>query len=231
MSSIKLLVIEDEQAIRDMIRFALDTEVFHMLEAESTTQAKQQLKKSIPDIILLDWMLPGQSGIDFIHWLKQQPEWQQIPIILLTAKAEEEYKVRGLEAGADDYITKPFSPAELIARIRTILRRGTLKLPTGQIRAGEIAIDTQAHRAYINQQHLDLTPIEYKLLHFFITHPERMFTRNQLIDHVWGVQTYIDDRTVDVQIRRLRDRLRPFQCDHYIKTVRGSGYLWSIYAR
>lgn len=221
---IKLLVIEDENAIRDMIRFSLPQEEFDFSEAENVGQAIQLLGDRIPDLILLDWMLPGRSGIDFIKWIKQQENLKDIPIIMLTAKAEEESKVKGLKAGADDYITKPFSIAELIARIKTVLRRGPLVCPEGTVKIGELCLNTNTHKVRINQKLLELTPTEYNLLHFFLTHQNRTYTRDQIITQVWGPAVYIDERTIDVQIRRLRDRLKPFNYDKLIQTIRGTGY-------
>ncbi len=224
MKKTMILIIEDEVAIRDMIRFSLPTQEFTMFEAESTLQAEKKLADQIPDIIVLDWMLPGKSGIDFIRWLKQQPLLQDIPIIMLTAKAEEENKIKGLETGADDYITKPFSPSELIARIKTILRRGPLVLPNGIIQIKELSLDTKSHQVIINNEKISLTPIEYRLLYFFLTHQNRVYSRDQLLTQVWSGDTFIDERTVDVQIRRLRSRLNPYGYDQMVQTVRGEGY-------
>lgn len=227
MKATRILVIEDEAAIRDMIRFALAQTSFVMEEAENTIQAERMLADSIPNIILLDWMLPGKSGIDFIRWLKQQNLYRDIPIIMLTAKAEEENKVKGLETGADDYITKPFSPKELIARIKTILRRGIQTTPEGIIQFKELYIQPDNQQVTINNQKVKLTPVEYRLLHFFLMHQNRVYSRDQLLSFIWGTQTYIDDRTVDVQIQRLRNRLKPYAYDIYLQTVRSSGYLFS----
>lgn len=224
MKPISLLIIEDEAAIRDMVSFALTPAGFQIFEAEDTVQAKKLISQSIPDLILLDWMLPGASGIEFAQQLKRETLTKDIPIIMLSAKAEEENKIKGLEVGADDYITKPFSPRELIARIKTVLRRGPLVTPEGTIKVYELTMNLNNHSVTIQNEIIELTPIEYKLLHFFLTHMDRVYTRNQLLDQVWGVENYIDERTVDVQIRRLRDRLKPYKYDDYIKTVRGAGY-------
>lgn len=224
MNKIILLVVEDETAIRDMIRFALPKDEFIMLDAENTSQAQTILATQIPHLILLDWMLPGQSGIEFIKKLKQHELTNNIPVIMLTAKAEEENKIKGLETGADDYITKPFSPNELIARIKTVLRRGTLVMPDGIIKVKNIILNTYNHQVSINDDILKLTVNEYKLLQFFMSHQQKTYTRDQLITHVWGGDSYIDERSVDVQIRRLRDRLKPYGYQQLIKTIRGIGY-------
>lgn len=220
----RILIIEDEMTIRDMLRFALEPAGFDVMEAGSANEAKQQIAKHIPQLILLDWMLPGMSGIDFAHQLKKDTKTQNIPIIMLTAKAEEINKVKGLETGADDYITKPFSPRELIARVKTVLRRGPLIAPDGIIQIRQLSLDVQAQQLKIENQLIELSPIEYRLFHFFITHPQRVYSREQLLDHVWGGENYIDERTVDVHIRRLRNRLKPFGYHTHIKTMRGSGY-------
>lgn len=219
-----ILIIEDESAIRDMIRFALTPAGFNTAEAGNVAEAEQQLSQQLPHLILLDWMLPGMSGIEFAKKLKRDAVTQNIPIIMLTARAEEENKVKGLEVGADDYITKPFSPLELIARVKTVLRRGPLISLEGIIQLNPLSLNVNAQTLHINSELINLSPIEYKLLHFFMTHQDRTYSRDQLLDYVWGRNHYIDERTVDVQIRRLRSRLKPFACDHYLKTMRGSGY-------
>jgi len=221
---ITLLIVEDELAIRDMVRFSLPDQEFELFDAENTEQAKNFLAEKIPDLMLVDWMLPGKSGVEFIKSIKRQERYQNIPIIMLTAKAEEENKVKGLMSGADDYITKPFSPVELIARIRTVLRRGPLVSPDSEIRLRDLVLNIEKHQATIAGEVINLSPIEYKLLRFFMTHPNKTYTRDQLIDQVWGAAVYIDDRTVDVQIRRLRDKLREKNHHDIITTVRGVGY-------
>lgn len=224
MKKITLLLIEDEQAIRDMLRFSLPAIEFDLLEGENTIQATRILADHIPDIIIVDWMLPGKSGVDFIKWIRQQESLKNIPIIMLTARAEEENKIKGLLTGADDYVTKPFSPTELIARIKAILRRGPLATPVAEIKVGNLVLNVERCRVQIGDKTLALTPIEYKMLHFFMLHPNKSYTRDQLITHIWGINTYIDDRTVDVQVRRLRDKLSPYSHHHRIKTIRGMGY-------
>lgn len=219
-----LLIVEDEEAIRDMLRFSLQRTHFTIIDVENTQQALRIFDHTIPDVIIVDWMLPGKSGIEFVQWVRKEKTLCHIPIIMLTAKAEEENKVKGLMAGADDYITKPFSTAELIARIKTVLRRGLLVSPDNKIQAGEILLDTEKNEVSIKNKLLELLPMEYKLLHFFMAHPNKTYTRNQLIDHIYGKTIYIDDRTIDVQIKRLRDKLRPYDYHHSIKTVRSVGY-------
>jgi two-component system phosphate regulon response regulator PhoB len=221
--SIVILIVEDEIAIRDMLRFALEPAGFVVLEATNTHEANQLLKQQRPHLILVDWMLPGCSGINFIKHLKINHLTQSIPIIMLTARAEEHNKVTGLEVGADDYITKPFSPRELIARIQSVLRRGGLVID-GFLRMGSLQMNTATHEVFVAKEKLFLTPVEYRLLHFLLTHPKRVYSRSQLLDHVWPNQEDITERTVDVQIRRLRDRLKPFGYHHWIQTTRGAGY-------
>lgn len=220
----RILIVEDEITIRDMLRFALEPNGYEIIEADNAKSAEQLINKNIPHLILLDWMLPGLSGIEFAKRLKKNPTTQNIPIILLTARAEEDNKVKGLETGADDYITKPFSPRELIARIKTVLRRGPLISTDGLINIQNLQLNVQTKQLTINNAPVELTPIEYRLLHFFVTHAERIYSRDQLLDHIWGGENYIDERTVDVQIRRLRNRLKPYGYHVYIKTIRGSGY-------
>ncbi len=221
---IKLLVVEDEQGIRDMIRFALPETEFHIVDAENSVQAAVYLAEKTPDLVLVDWMLPGKSGLEFIQWIKQQDTLSDVPIIMLTAKAEEEYKVKGLMTGADDYITKPFSPNELIARIKTVLRRGLIVSPTNELKCQQLILNIAKSQASIQNHILKLSPIEYKTLYFFMRHPNRTYTRDQLITHIWGRNVYIDDRTVDTQIRRLRDKLKLYQYENLIRTIRGIGY-------
>lgn len=222
MNKINLLLVEDESAIRDMIRFSLSKE-FELYDAESIQQASKLLTTYNIDLIILDWMLPGGSGIDFIKWCKQQI-YKNIPIIMLTAKAEEENKIKGLMTGADDYITKPFSPKELIARIKTILRRGILVQPSNEIKFQNLVLNLDTNEVKIGNDTINLTPVEYKMLLFFLKNPNRTYTRDQLMTHIWGGGVFILDRTIDVQIRRLRDKLKTFQLHFLIKTIRGVGY-------
>lgn len=222
-----ILVVEDEKPIRLMVRYALEMADFAVFEAEDTKQAESFIAHQIPDLILLDWMLPCKSGVEYTKKLKQNKIMRDIPIVMLTAKAEEENKVIGLEAGADDYVVKPFSPRELIARIRAVLRRGPLEQPDGMIRIGSLSIDTASQRVRINEEELKLGRLEYRLLCFFIMHQDRVYSRDELLTHVWGVDTYVDERTVDVHIRRLRKLLQQDGHDVRIQTVHGSGYRFS----
>jgi two-component system phosphate regulon response regulator PhoB len=224
MTKTNLLIVEDEAAIRDMLSFAIPTDEFELAEAEDANSAMQQLAQKTPDLILLDWMLPGKSGIEFIKWLKQQQAYKDIPVIMLTAKAEEANKIKGLMTGADDYVTKPFSPAELIARIKVVLRRGPLASPEDEIKIKELVLNMAKHSISINGQALRLSPIEYKMLSFFMRHPNKTYSRDQLLTRVWSGESFNDDRTVDVQIRRVRDKLKQHNYQDLIKTIRGAGY-------
>ncbi len=219
-----ILIIEDECAIRDMVRFALSSSAYELIEASDFVKAKQVLASSLPDLILLDWMLPNVSGIHVLRWLKKHDAYMNIPVIMLTARAEEENKIHGLEAGADDYVTKPFSPQELIVRIKVVLRRGPIIQPCGTLKAGRLEINTYTHEVSVDGSALNLTPVEYKLLSYLISHKAHVHTRESLLNQVWGIDNYLDERTVDVQIKRLRKRLKACECEHYIHTVRGFGY-------
>ena len=223
----KILIVEDEGAIRDMLGYALMKAGFLCEEAADTQAARSTLKAERPDLILLDWMLPGMSGIDYARRLKSAPETRDIPIIMLTAKGEEADKVRGLETGADDYITKPFSTKELVARVRAVLRR-YVKAETGAlIEINGLRLDPETYRVTANGQDIEISPTEFKLLRFFIGHPERVYSRSRLLDQVWGENVYVEERTVDVHIRRLRKTLEPFGFQRYIQTVRSVGYRFS----
>ena len=220
-----ILIVDDEASIRDMVRMALEIEEFKVSDASSAHQAKAILEESHVDLILLDWMMPGISGIDFASRLRKQNLAKHVGIIMLTAKDNEDDLIRGLEVGADDYITKPFSIRELASRIRAVLRRLNSDQLTGSvINAGKITIDTEKHQVKIDGHHVDFSPTEFKLLHYLASGPERVYARDQLLDNVWGEHVYVDDRTVDVHIRRVRKVLEPYSCDSYIKTVRGIGY-------
>ena len=224
MKKINLLIVEDEEAIRDMLCFSLRNKDFNIFDAENTEQAVRILANIIPDVIIIDWMLPGKSGVDFIKWIRNENLLNSIPIIMLTAKAEVENKIKGLTIGADDYITKPFSMDELIVRIKTVLRRGLLVSPENMISVANMVLDVEKSVVTINDQIIKLLPLEYKLLHFFMTHPNKTYTRDQLISHVYGRNIHIDDRTIDVQVKRLRGKLKPFGYENLIKTVRAIGY-------
>lgn len=224
-----ILIVDDEPGIRQMLGLTLTSEGYEYTEASNVEQASAALKEGQPDLILLDWMLPGLSGVDFARRLKLDPNTQSIPIIMLTAKGEENDKIRGLDVGADDYMTKPFSTRELLARVRAVIRRaGGGKANDGDIVSlGGITLDAQTHRASISGKTLELSPTEFKLLQYFVSNPERVFSRTQLLDNVWGDQVYIEERTVDVHIRRLRKLLSPQGMDKYIQTVRTVGYRFS----
>jgi len=224
----KILIIEDEPAISEMIEIALVRVNFEVTKAEDAEEGMGLLGGMLPDLILLDWMLPGTSGMEFARWVKKEPLTKHIPIIMLTAKGEEADKVSGLGAGADDYITKPFSPRELIARIKAVLRRSAPHTESETIEIDNLVLDTASHRIMINDESLELGPTEYRLLHFFMTHPERVYSRSQLLDRVWGSNVYVEERTVDVHIRRLRKALTPYGYERYVQTVRSAGYRFSI---
>ncbi len=221
----KILIVEDEAAIREMIVFTLAQDGYAPLEAGDTREAGERLAEN-PDLILLDWMLPGLSGLEFARRLQRDEATRGIPIIMLTARGEEENKLKGFDAGVDDYVTKPFSTQELLARIRAVLRRARPPAPE-VVKIDGLELDKAAHRLRVHGKPLDLGPTEFRLLDFFMTHPERVFSRDQLLDRVWGENVYIEDRTVDVHIRRLRKALAPFGFDRHVQTVRGAGYRFS----
>ncbi len=229
MSDSTILVVEDEVAIRDMIGMSLERAGFRWLEAGSVEEARTLLADSAPDLLLLDWMLPGTSGLDFARQLRRDASNCDLPVIMLTARDAEEDMVRGLEGGVDDYLTKPFSTRELIARIKAVLRRagGGDETP---VTLGLLTLEPSSHRVRVGKEKIVLGPTEYRLLRFFMQHPERVFAREQLLDRVWGRTVYIDDRTVDVHIRRLRKALEPHKAAGLIQTVRGAGYRFSVQA-
>ncbi len=225
--SADILVVEDEEAIREMISFALSSNGYRCRPAEDATEAQACINEQFPDLILLDWMLPGTSGVEFARHLKDNPVTRHLPIIMLTAKVEEDDKIAGLEAGADDYVTKPFSPRELMARIKAVLRRAAPHTTEDPIDADGLVLDPVAHRVHAGGKPVAMGPTEFRLLHFFMTHPERVYPRAQLLDSVWGNNVYVEERTVDVHIRRLRKALEDSGHDRFIQTVRGSGYRFS----
>jgi len=227
MNQSHILIVEDELPIRTMVRYALEKAGFVISEAEDTKKAQEHISKKTPDLILLDWMLPNMNGIAFIKHLKQNKLTRHIPVIMLTAKAEEDNKVIGLDTGADDYVIKPFSPRELISRIKAVLRRGPIAPLNAKLQVGELVIDQNSQRVTIAGRSVKLGPLEYRLLNFFMTNKDRVFCRDDLLTHVWGANAYIDERTVDVHIRRLRKQLTHCECDRYIQTVHGSGYRFS----
>lgn len=229
MSEIKILVVEDETAIREMLVMALGQADFAVSVAQDANEAQRVLGDVEPDIILLDWMLPGISGVEWARRLKKDDSYREIPIILLTARGEEEDKVRGLEVGADDYVTKPFSPRELIARIRAVLRRsGKGGEGAFRIAVGDLILDAEQHRLTIGNRPVELSPTEFRLMRFFMSHPDKVYSRSQLLDQVWGRSVYIEERTVDVHIRRLRKVLADYSREDLIQTVRGFGYRFSV---
>jgi two-component system phosphate regulon response regulator PhoB len=226
MSAKKILIVEDEPAIREMIAFHLARAGYETLVASDCREAREQIADNRPDLALVDWMLPDSSGLELTRMLKRDPNYEDLAIIMLTARAEERDKVSGLEGGADDYITKPFSPRELVARIQAVLRRAGA--PDGEIvSAGPLQLDTAGHRVSASGAEIRLWPTEYRLLHFLMTHPERVYSRAQLLDRVWGANVYVEERTVDVHVRRLRKALSDAEADNYIQTVRGAGYRFS----
>lgn len=220
----RILVVEDESAVRDMICFALKQADFEYQEAADAEVALQKLADTPPDLILMDWMLPGRSGVELTRELKQDPLTREIPVIILTARGEEDDKVRGLECGAEDYVTKPFSPRELVARIKVILRRVSPHATEDLVSAGDLQLDPASRRVRVNEEELHLGPTEFRLLHFFMTHQDKVYSRTRLLDKVWGTNVYVEERTVDVHIRRLRKVLEPYGVAGFIQTVRGAGY-------
>jgi len=228
MPKFNILVVEDEEAIREMLAMVLQQAGFAVQTAVDVKQAQSILQESSPDLILLDWMLPLISGVDWARRLKKDPDHRDIPIILLTARGEEEDKVKGLEIGADDYVTKPFSPKELNARIKAVLRRSGKMHDLSQIEAAGLLLDTDQHQLSIDNKRLTVSPTEFRLMHFFMTHPNKVYSRTQLLDQVWGRNTFIEERTVDVHIRRLRKVLAEHGREDLIQTVRGFGYRFSM---
>lgn len=223
----RILVVEDEAPIREMLCFVLEQKGYEAIEAEDYDDALEKICEPYPELILLDWMLPGGSGINLIKHLKRDEMTRQIPVVMLTARGEEEDKVRGLEVGADDYITKPFSPKELMARLKAVMRRVSPTSLDDVIDVHGLKLDPVSHRVTSNEEPLDMGPTEFKMLHFFMTHQERVYSREQLLNNVWGTNVYVEDRTVDVHIRRLRKALETGGHDKMVQTVRGAGYRFS----
>jgi two-component system phosphate regulon response regulator PhoB len=222
-----ILVVEDEPAIAELIAVNLSFAGHKVLRALDAEQAHTLVRAELPDLVLLDWMLPGASGVQFAKHLRSNDRTKNVPIILLTARTAEQDKVDGLEAGADDYITKPFSPKELLARIKAVLRRRAPQLTDDYVDVQGLRLDPTTHRVSSGDTTLDMGPTEFRLLHFFMTHPERVHSRTQLLDQVWGDHVFVEERTVDVHIRRLRLALGPTGHDKHIETVRGAGYRFS----
>ncbi|GHD61409.1 phosphate regulon transcriptional regulator PhoB [Jeongeupia chitinilytica] len=222
-----ILLVEDEPAIQELIAFNLTQAGHHVMRADSVEGAMGIVRNALPDLILLDWMLPGMSGIDFARKLRAEERTKTIPLIMLTARSDEQDKIVGLETGADDYITKPFSPRELQARIKAVLRRRSPQVTDDVVEVQGLRLDPTTHRVTGHGQPLDLGPTEFRLLHFFMTHAERVHSRAQLLDQVWGDHVFVEERTVDVHIRRLRSALESSGFDALIQTVRGTGYRFS----
>lgn len=224
-----VLIVDDEFAIRDMLRMALEIAELNCLEAENIQDAYQVIVDERPDIVLLDWMLPGGSGLELLRRLKRNEATRDLPVIMLTAKTTEDNVIQGLDVGADDYITKPFAPRELIARIRALLRRSAAGAEESTLQVAELTLDSDSMRIFLAGDLIDVGPTEFRLLQFFMSHPERAYTRGQLLDQVWGANVYVEERTVDVHIRRLRKSLQTGKHDYsrLIQTVRGTGYRFS----
>jgi two-component system, OmpR family, phosphate regulon response regulator PhoB len=223
----RILVVDDEPAIREMVAFALRKDNYDAMQAADSREAQAAIADKVPDLILLDWMLPGTTGLELARRWRRDELTRQIPIIMLTARGEEDDRVSGLEAGVDDYVVKPFSARELLARIRAVLRRSREDEEDGSVSVGDLRIDGAAHRVYAGDQNVHVGPTEYRILHFFMTHADRVYTRSQLLDYVWGGSVYVEERTVDVHIRRLRKALDPFKLEDMVQTVRGAGYRFS----
>ncbi|MGY6517863.1 MAG: phosphate regulon transcriptional regulator PhoB [Lysobacteraceae bacterium] len=223
----RILIVDDEPAIREMVAFALRKGEFEPVHAGDMREAQTAIANRVPDLILLDWMLPGMSGLELARRWRREDLTREVPIIMLTARGEENDRVSGLEAGVDDYVIKPFSARELLARIRAVMRRSRGDDEDGSVSLGGLRIDGAAHRVFAGDTPIHIGPTEYRLLHFFMTHPERVYSRSQLLDHVWGGNVYVEERTVDVHIRRLRKSLEPHQLDGMVQTVRGAGYRFS----
>ncbi len=228
MSNLNILVVEDEEAIREMLIMALGQNQLNVTAVASAEEALKTLADKTMDLLVLDWMLPGISGVELARRLKNDPHYKQLPIILLTARGEEADKIRGLEIGADDYMTKPFSPKELVARIKAVMRRSGKLNESGQISVDTIVLDPEQHRLSIDGKTLEISPTEFKLMQFFMSNPDKVYSRTHLLDQVWGRSVYIEERTVDVHIRRLRKILAEYDREDLIQTVRGFGYRFSI---
>lgn len=223
----KILVVDDEMAIRDMLTMALEAGGYSVIQAENAQEAYTIIIDQSPDLILLDWMMPGTSGLELLRRLKKNELTEKLPVVMLTAKTEEDDTIVGLDSGADDYLIKPFSPRELVSRVKAVLRRSERESSSGPIEIESLLFDPIGHRVSIDNKPINLGPTEYRLLEFFLTHQERVYTRDQILNYVWGGNVYIDERTVDVHIRRLRKAISKNGHDQYIQTVRGAGYRFS----
>jgi two-component system, OmpR family, phosphate regulon response regulator PhoB len=224
----QILIVEDEQPIRDMLAFALRRAGFGVYEAEDSQQARVHLADRRPDLVLIDWMLPDMSGLELTRHIKRESATRDLPVIMLTARAAEGDKIAGLDGGADDYVTKPFSPRELLSRINAVLRRTGGGAADETVDLGGLQLDRAAHRVSAKGSQVQLGPTEYRMLDFFMQNPERVFSRTQLLDRVWGGNVYVEERTIDVHIRRLRKALEDVSMSHLVQTVRGSGYRFSV---
>jgi two-component system, OmpR family, phosphate regulon response regulator PhoB len=220
----RILVVEDEAAIAELVSINLRHAGFEVTIAATAEQAQAAVDAVLPDLVLLDWMLPGTSGVQLARQWRATQRTRELPIIMLTARAQESDKVAGLDSGADDYLTKPFSTNELLARIRAVLRRRAPEALDSAVTVGDLCLDPAAHRVMRGTREVRLGPTEFRLLHFFMTHPERVHSRAQLLDRVWGDHVFIEERTVDVHVKRLREALAPVDCARMIETVRGAGY-------
>lgn len=224
----KILIVDDEIAIRDMLTMALEAGGYSIIQAENAREAYTLIIDQTPDLVLLDWMMSGTSGLELLRRLKKNELTEKLPVIMLTAKTEEDDTITGLEAGADDYLVKPFSPRELVSRVKAVLRRSEREDSTGPIEIEGLLFDPIGHRVSIDNKIINLGPTEYRLLEFFLTHQERVYTRDQILNFVWGGNVYIDERTVDVHIRRLRKAISIKGHDRFVQTVRGAGYRFSL---
>ena len=224
----RILIVEDEKPIRDMVFFALDSNGYEIIEAVNGKEATEKLAQDVPSLILMDWMLPDVSGLELVRRIKRDEFTRDIPIIMLTAKTEERDKIEGLDSGADDYITKPFSVRELSARIRAVMRRVESSDDENKLAYGKLILDLDAHHVIIDGTQIEVGPTEFRLLEFFMTHPDKVYSRAQLLDYVWGRSKFVEERTVDVHILRLRKLLKPYNCHKMVQTVRGYGYRFVV---
>jgi len=227
----RILVVEDESAIAELVAINLRHAGFEVVLAADAEQAQAEVDRVVPDLVILDWMLPGQSGLQLARRWRSQARTKALPVIMLTARALDADKVAGLDAGADDYLTKPFSTTELMARIRAVLRRKSPEALDDPVEVGPLRLDPATHRVSGNGQEVKLGATEFKLLHFLLSHPERVHSRTQLLDKVWGDHVFIEERTIDVHVKRLREALTPVRCAHLIETVRGAGYRLTLSAK
>lgn len=223
----KILIVEDEADIQELIAYNLERAGHAALRATSAEQALELVREALPDLVIIDWMLPGMSGIELARSFKANKRTESVPLIMVTARSAEQDKLTGLEIGADDYMTKPFSPRELIARVKAVLRRRAPQATDDSVEVDGLKLDPASHRVSANAEALELGPTEFRLLHFFMTHPERVYSRAQLLDQVWGDHVFVEERTVDVHIRRLRKALETTGHDRFIQTVRSAGYRFS----